>query len=202
MDDESYLVSIFTEMLNEKPYVSRVSQHLFVTLVHTDTKTFKAVVAGMDHLEQLPGAEAPRTKPATSFRGPILGSLSKFHYTTTKFLPQNVLLHWQSKGNRGVAKQAGDLFDKALASDTAPLDAWEIAGQIADDVVAGYGKRRDDHKLTGEWVIFRVWNGQKYFLSLGVHTELKDEQALFDRVHLECPEFPFCFLRNQTEKSE
>lgn len=97
MEDDSYLIPVFTEILNEKPYISRVSRHLFDTLTHSDGGTFRAVVTGLDHMEQLPNARSPRTKPASSFRGAILGSLSKFHYTTNNFMRQNILLHWQSK---------------------------------------------------------------------------------------------------------
>jgi hypothetical protein len=51
MEDESYLIPVYTEILNEKPYVSRISQYLFDTLTKTDGGTFRSVVDGLDHME-------------------------------------------------------------------------------------------------------------------------------------------------------
>ena len=202
MEDESYLIPVYTEILNEKPYVSRISQYLFDTLTKTDGGTFRSVVDGLDHMEQLPFSRSPRTKPATSFDGPILGSLCKFHYTTNMFMKKNILMHWDSRANRAVRAQVNELYDNAVGSNKSPEELWQIAGEISGRVTGGYGVRADAHKLTGEWVIYAVSGGQNYYLALGVHSELKDEQALFDRVRSGCPEFPFCFDEKLAEKSE
>jgi len=194
MANDDYLIPVFEELLAEKPYLGRMSNHLRNELVRSDSRTFKAVLKHIDFMEGLPGAKQPDTVKPKKFRGPILGPLSKFHYTTTAFLPLNVLNQWTSKGNQQAAQAAGQQFDNAVNSDISHTDAWELAGQLAEQIVAGYGVRQAKRALTGEWVIYRNYAGVNYYLSLAVHAELSDEQALFDRVKRACPEFPFCFL--------
>ena len=194
MEDESYLIPVKAEILSHKPYVSRISKYLFDMLTHSDGGTFRGVLEELDNIEQIPTGRPSRTKSATSFRGPVLGGLSKFHYTTTGYMGQNILLHWNSKDNRKERAKLNELFDLTASSCESLDEAWKVAGKIAKQVVDGYGDRGDAQKLTGEWVIFREWEGQNYYLSLGNHSELQDTQALYDRVRRGCPEFPFCFL--------
>jgi hypothetical protein len=193
MEDESYLIPVKAELLNQKPYVSRISRYLFDTLTHSDGGTFRSVLEAMDQMEQLPDTRPVRTKPASQFYGDILGGLHKFHYTTTSFMGENILLHWKSKSNKGERAKLNELFDQTTATCESLEEAWKVAGRIAQQVVEGYEVRGDSQKLTGEWVIYQEWGGQRYYLALGKHSELKDEQALYDRVKTGCAEFPFCF---------
>ncbi|WAH60387.1 hypothetical protein LZ023_13020 [Pseudomonas silvicola] len=193
MEDESYLIPVKAELLNQKPYVARISRYLFDMLTHSDAGTFRSVLEALDQMEQIPFSRPARTKPASQFRGPILGKLYKFHYTTTGFMRENILLHWNSKDNRREKDKLTEQFNNTARSYKSLEEAWKVAGKIARQVVDGYVTRGDSQKLTGEWIIYQEWNGQKYYLSLGNHSELKDEQALYDRVKAGCAEFPFCF---------
>lgn len=194
MEDESHLIPVKADVLNQKPYVARISRYLFETLTNADGGTFRAVLDAMDQMEQLPNARPVRTKAASQFKGPVLWPLHKFHYTTTSFMGQNILLNWNSKGNRKQRDELNSLFEKTMRSYQSLDEAWEVAGKIACKIVDGYKDRGSSQQLTGEWVIYQEWNGQNYYLALATHSEAKyDEKALFDRIKTGCPEFSFCF---------
>jgi hypothetical protein len=193
MEDNSHLVKVFTAILNEKPYASRISKSLFNTLIQSDGRVFQAVEAELDHLEKMPGSSPTRTKKHKRLHGEILGGLRHTHYFTNEHMIENIRLHWQGRPDEVLAMK--EELERAKRADLSDADAWELAGQIATKLASAYGDRRSSRKLSGEWIVYATHEDQNYYLDLAVHAELSDEQALFDRLKDDCPEFPFCFVQ-------
>jgi hypothetical protein len=51
---------------------------------------------------------------------------------------------------------------------------------------------KPDRAVAGEWLIYGNWEGQNYYLDLGAHYELANQEALCERLYTGCPEFGFC----------
>jgi len=191
--DQQQLQAIFAEELEERPYFSRISGQLFGTLMECDGKTFKAVVAEMDWLEKMPWSSVTKTKRQSKFSGPTLGKLRHTHYSTSDHLTKNVEIHWTSDDRKDEVQAIKDVMAQAANSSLSDEELWKISGEIAGQLVSAYDTRRSERKLTGEWLIYGVWEDKNYYMDLGVHAELGDEQSLFDRIYASCPEFYFCF---------
>jgi len=205
MNDNSHLAPVLTEILNQKPYASRVSKLLFETLINCDGRTFRAVEEELDFLEQIPGSLPTRTKKQKRLHGEILGNLKHTHYFTSEHLIENIRLYWAAEGNQAEVVKMKEDISRAKESGLSDAQLWAFAGQFAETLTGAYGTRRSARKLTGEWIVYSSIDGENYYLDLAVHAELSDEQALFDRLKSGCPEFPFCFqapFENLAEKSE
>ncbi|KIP93518.1 hypothetical protein RU10_12365 [Pseudomonas fluorescens] len=70
-----------------------------------------------------------------------------------------------------------------------------ITNRIFHSIVyGGIESRKRRGALTGEWLIYYVYNGLNYYLDLADHEVLNDQQKLYDRLSNECAwEFPFAF---------
>ncbi|KKY56537.1 hypothetical protein ACDH60_21705 [Pseudomonas ficuserectae] len=191
--DQKQLQKVFAAELGDRPYASRISKLLFETLMDCDGRTFKAVVAEMDWLEKMPWSSATRTKKQKKFSGDVLGNLRHTHYTTSEHLITNIELHWTSEDRASEVQGIKDLITAPENAGKSPEELWKLSGDIAGQLVGAYTQRRSERKLTGEWLIYGLWEEKNYFLDLGCHAELTDEQALFDRLYSGCPEFDFCF---------
>lgn len=205
MNDNSDLAPVLTAILRQKPYASRISRLLFETLLDCDGKTFRAVEAELDYLEQAPGSSLTRTKKQKRLHGEILGNLKHTHYFTSEHLIENIRLHWEAEANQAELLKIKEAMGHARASELADIEIWALAGQFAETLAGAYRARASARKLTGEWIVYACHEGKNYYLDLAVHGELSDEQALFDRLKSGCPESAFCFpepFENLTEKSE
>ncbi|MCO7255257.1 hypothetical protein KSI86_13925 [Dickeya oryzae] len=57
-------------------------------------------------------------------------------------------------------------------------------------VVENYLRRSQEKKLTGHWIIYAIYKGENYYLSLAKHTD--DESEIRTQIDAICvPEFPF-----------
>jgi hypothetical protein len=179
------LKPVFAEILHGKPYDSRISGRLFETLLDCDGRTFNAVVGQLDVLEKVHGADSLGVKKYKQFRGPILQGLWHSHYFSGEHLLRNIELYFEgSPAERAALKRRiGEPIDDPIA----------VSGEIAQTIAGGYRLRRNARKLTGEWIIYGKWEQQNFYLDLSVHAELVDEQALYDRLASQCPEFYFLF---------
>jgi len=64
----------------------------------------------------------------------------------------------------------------------------EAARELAAGFVqGGYLGRKDEGKLTGEWIVFAVQGGTNYYLTLSRHGE---DEAIWHRTKACAAEFP------------
>ncbi|MFH0022804.1 hypothetical protein ACFZAC_14515 [Pseudomonas fluorescens] len=149
-------------------------------------------------LEKTPSSRPTGTKPAEKFRGPILGRFWHKHYYDAKHIPQNVVNKWFADYamKEGLLKKK---LHEILLTDDDDNDIEKyritIANRISHSIVyGGIESRKRRGALTGEWLIYYVYNGLNYYLDLADHEELNDQQKLYDRLSNECAwEFPFAF---------
>ncbi len=191
--DQKQLQKVFAAELGDRPYASRISKLLFETLMDCDGRTFTAAVAEMDWLEKMPGHSVTRTKKQKKFSGDILGKLWHTHYTTSEHILTNIEVHWKSESRASEVQAIEDLMTAPENAGKSHEELRKLSADIAGQLGGAYKQRRSERKLTGEWLIYGLWEGKNYFLDLGCHAELIDEQALFDRLYSGCPEFDFCF---------
>lgn len=191
--DHLQMQAFFAEELERRPYFSRISGAMFTSLMACGGKTFQAVVAEMDWLEKMPWSSVTKTKRHLRFSGPTLGKLWHKHYMTTDHLIKNIEKYWESEKRKDEVQAIKEVMKQSTVSNLSDGDLWKISGEIAVKIGGAYYSRASERKLTGEWLIYGVWEGKNYYMDLGVHAELGDEQALFDRVYTGSQEFHFCF---------
>lgn len=152
-------------------------------------------------LEGAPLAKKTGTKPATRFSGPHLGRFWHKHWTSAAFIEENLLQQWwgpYAERNGLAAKIIREAFEatgKPYGSDLSEAELWEVVSRMSSQMVSeGYRRRSDGDRLTGEWLIYYIHNGQNYYLDIASHTEGVDDGRLLKELHSSCGwEFPFAF---------
>jgi hypothetical protein len=106
-------------------------------------------------------AHPSRTKPAAQFTGAVLGGLWHAHFTSPRFLVQNIVNHW---GARKSAQKYKELC--------AALDQTGDVGRFAYECVIGGNEARSAaYAQTGEWIVYVKAGGANFYLTLATHTE-------------------------------
>jgi hypothetical protein len=128
------------------------------------------------------------TPPAKQFKHAPLTGLYKKHFTSARFIPQNLY-------NFQLSKFSDQYFQEALD------EASRRSSGYVDDAFTGYlvhqmtippiEMRNRANRLTGEWVVFHRHEGRNYYLTLASHEEANE--AIHERVVLACDfdKFPF-----------
>ncbi len=76
--------------------------------------------------------------------------------------------------HRIVKRVLGEYADK-------PRNDWELAGKISERLVAeAFTQREKQHRLTGDWIVYKRHNHKNYYLCLAGHEE-RDED-IFERL--------------------
>lgn len=152
-------------------------------------------------LEGAPLARKTGTKPAARFSGPHLGRFWHKHWTSAAFIEANLLQQWwgpYAEKNELAAKVVREAFEttgKPYGSDLNEAELREVISRLTSQMVSdGYRRRSEGGRLTGEWLIYYVHNGQNYYLDIAGHSEYVDDEHLLDRLRDSCAwEFPFAF---------
>ena len=149
-------------------------------------------------LERTPNSRPTGTKAAMKFRGPILGRFWHKHYFDPYYLAQNIQNQWF--GDFAVRNSLlREKLHEILMSEEDDSDMEQyrniMANRISHSIVyGGIESRRNRGALTGEWIIYYIHNGLNYYLDLANHSELDNQQRLYDRLKDNCAwEFPFAF---------
>jgi len=147
--------------------------------VENSTANVFRIMAEIGVMEGAPGARPQGTKPAEEFRGPWLRGLWHKHYTQAAFMARNLQLHW--------SRARLDALIRA-SSGGRPFFDEQAARELASGFVqGGYLGRKEDAKLTGEWIVFAVKDGVNHYLTLGHHGE---DEAIWNRAKACAPQFP------------
>jgi len=154
--------------------------------IENSTANVFRILAEIAVMEGAVGARQQGTKPAEMFRGAWLPGLCHKHYTQAAFMPWNLKSHWSRKRLDALIRassRGGSFFDEEAVRELA-----------AGFVHGGYLGRKDEGKLTGEWIVFAVYGGTNYYLTLGRHGE---DEAIWHRAKACAAEFPELKILNE-----
>lgn len=142
------------------------------------------------HLEVIKSSSS--TKKAEPFRRLPLKGLMKTHFTDANFILKNLGAHfgYESGGN----KKLKALVKEAFARNKSGYIDDEFINYIAHHSTIGALEQRALKKnVTGEWIVFQVYKGRNYYLTLAAHDE--GDENIFKRVN-DVYDVDFKFLRN------
>lgn len=148
------------------------------------------IVAEIFCLEGKPLRGESRTKPPTMFnRKPYLRGLWHKHYhgAGLDVMARNIQIALK---NYGLPRLKAKV-EESMKSGEERFFTAEDAVLIAHEAVTENWKRRaDEQKMTGHWIIYAIYGGKNYYLSLGRHTD--DEADLRRQIDMIClAQFPF-----------
>jgi hypothetical protein len=149
---------------------------------HMQGRTLNVFVV-YDEIGGLEGAPLTRprsTKPATAFRGPVLGGLWHKHYSTPAFIGRNLLNHWTPARLAVLTKEVAE-DDSVPANRKESLLSYRM-------VMEGHQERHRQGRVTGEWIVYARGTAANTYLTLASHTE--EDDAIRARVDQAAREFP------------
>lgn len=136
-------------------------------------------------------------KNETQFGKLPLQGLWHKHYQKTGIssLAQNLIN--QHQGIEKMAKRASQIFQNSTKSSGSIKreEAWNIANKISKSLVSdSYEKRKNDRKLTGEWIVYHKYQGKNYYVAISDHaTSRAEDEELASKIKFniqnEFPEF-------------
>lgn len=181
-DIHSGTIADIRESLDLHLRTGRYSAGLVRELADMSESRSGNVFAIFDEIAVLEGSLTARpslTKAPTMFVRPPLAGLWHKHYHQASFLRQNVLNHWR-------ANDFAEHAEKAVNDPSVPQDKL-MGALIREFVLGGYQKRSQDHRLTGEWIVYTRRNDMNTYLTLGTHG---DDAAIHERVLACASDFP------------
>jgi len=134
------------------------------------------------------------TKSEDAFvRHDKLKGLKKKHFSSARFLLQNIGAHWGIANGRKGNKRFDEFCQKFAAPTATETEFETLISQLAHEFTIGaYEKRFSDKSMTGEWIVFDDRSGDRFYLSLAAHSEPDD--VIWERVKLAI-EFDFPHLK-------
>lgn len=145
----------------------------------------------IDEIKYLEGrTTVTATKPAKPLHKQLKGFWHK-HHLQSRFIVRNLINHWELKND---SHKFDELWQK-LVKKTGSEFMEAFINKLTDELVhKGFLKRMQEHKATGEWIIFAPHYGKNYYLTLASHTEKSEaiSKRLADNY---AGQFPFLFVK-------
>ncbi|WP_421185272.1 hypothetical protein [Aeromonas enteropelogenes] len=166
--------------------LSRISTVLIAQIHYFETKRILSVHGIGDQLKRIESGNASKVG---RFKHLPLKGLYKSHFFDARFLLGN--MNAQYGFDRGGNANLDKIIHKAFEQNTSGYYDDEMAMFLAHEMTVGmFEKRAHKQKLTGEWVIFKEYQGNKYYLCVASH--LEDDNDIYERVNLAYQSsFPF-----------
>ncbi|HCH5604923.1 MULTISPECIES: hypothetical protein [Vibrio harveyi group] len=166
--------------------LSRISSVLIAQIHHFETKRILSVHGIGDQLKRIESGSASRVG---QFKHLPLKGLYKSHFFDARFFLGN--MNAQYGFDRGGNANLDKVIHRAFEQNTSGYCDDEMAMFLAHEMTVGmFEKRAQKQKLTGEWIIFQEYQGNKYYLCVASH--LEDDNDIYERVKLACMiNFPF-----------
>lgn len=120
----------------------------------------------MEEVRALEGKRQSYTRPAEPFLREHLTGLHKKHFYQTSLIGRNLQNEWKLQSQRSTKFR--DMIWRTLKKTSDPLLASQ---EIAQNFVRGLSERERRGDLDGEWVVFAIWEGKNYYLTLAHHKE-------------------------------
>jgi hypothetical protein len=135
-------------------------------------------------LEGAPYSRSSNTKPATAFRrDPLIGLYHK-HYSDPSHIRKNLEIHLKRHFNQYVARIENDIIGNQASVELTPARLNYINWLCT---INAFNERNDNGEMTGEWIVYAMENGVKYYLTLAKHG---DDDVTAASVRECAPEFP------------
>lgn len=179
-----------------RPYAERLSLGLVFRLLTGLRAEAPYILDEIDALEGLrPGS---RSKPASQFQHPPLHPLWHKHFVAPRHFVPNLGARWST--DRGGNRDLDRMIHEVAVDHGDDVELWP--GVLADRFVDGFGERSQAGKLTGDWIVFAVHQGARYYLDVAQHEEGKADRAagLLQKLKGSAQaEFPFAFAQHASE---
>jgi hypothetical protein len=123
------------------------------------------------------------TASETQFRHPPLAGLYKKHFSSARFIPNNL-------GNFLESRAGGKYFNQVWKDGIAATGATHVDDEAFlnfltyHTVITPYEKKSAANEITGEWIVFHKHDGANYYLTVGFHDEGDD--VIYERVSFAC----------------
>lgn len=161
-----------------------------------------SVLAAIDSVENL--TTSTSTKKHDHFKkewSPLRGFGKKHFFAGRNTdIVGNIRAEWGLKfgGNENFRKLCKNLFD--ARGDTA--ENWQASERFSEAVVSSIFTRLSAGKATGDWIIFKEYEAQNYYLGIFSHSQSgcgdDYDRYVYDYLEKNCKsEFPFLFEPNQ-----
>lgn len=127
-----------------------------------------------------------RTKPESKFTRPPLKGIWHKHFFSSHFLPQNMLLAYD---NGRIDRKIEQVLAKYEGMERTVENCRAVAREVTQGSSDLYNHRRDQNRLTGEWIVFIKHENLNYYMCIDLH--ISDDQNIYDKVILACEkDFP------------
>lgn len=144
-------------VLSEKPYRSRLSDHLCKQLMDLDEHMFPKFIRAIDAFD----CGKPITKGPKPFRfDGVLSGYSHFHYLQPDWYEKNFAIAF--------GLDIKTPLDTAIEKVADSILGGRFAGGV-DEAVRKFSERISNGKLTGEWVVYRSTPEGPRYLALHDH---------------------------------
>ena len=150
---------------------------------------YQFIIPEIEYLEGL--TKLTKTKDAKPFEKPKMKGLWGKHFYLPQFIAKNCSNYWKlhAKNSRGFNDHF-DQYIKMYEQNPTEENARIVSEKMARDFVnipqADFNS--GDHARTGEYIIFKEYQGEKYYLCLGVH---QSDDEILQWVEKAYDDFPF-----------
>ncbi|TMU79698.1 hypothetical protein FGA82_11730 [Pseudomonas fluorescens] len=152
------------EILQEKPYVQRLSIHLTGQILELDCDDFSRLLRAIDAVE----AGEPSTKTPGDFKETgLLAGYGHFHYRASDWASTNFAAAQGRPIGQSLDQTIDDLAERIIRSGVDPSLGIE-------DVMKKFTERLP--KSTGDWVLYREGAAGREYLAIHSHTERGSEE--------------------------
>jgi len=171
--------------------ISRISSTLIAQIYKFEKSRVLNIFSILDEIKYLEGLKkSTSTGKESQFRGAILKGLNKKHFMDASFINKNIGNHLGY--DNGKSKKLDKIIKEAFKRNTSGYADDEFFCYIAHHCTIGAYEDRAKKSLTGEWIIFKSYKGQNYYLTLAAHNE--NDCDILNRVN-DVYEFDYEFLR-------
>ena len=133
--------------------------------------------------------DTSKTKAPTQFRRPPLKGLWHKHYEDTSLSGLAVNLK-NALSNYSIPYFEEKIIEAQESGEERYMTSEDVKHIVNDVVTGNLQKRRGENKITGEWIVYAIHEGKKYYLCLAKH----DHSDSFIRKKIDNTgvyEFPF-----------
>ncbi|WPK55475.1 hypothetical protein [Vibrio fluvialis] len=166
--------------------LSRISSVLIVQIWNHELDRSLNVHSIGDELKRI---ERGSSKKVGMFKHLPLKSLYKSHFFDARFIRGNINAEFgfEYGGNKKLDKVINQAFEH---SESAYINDEFIMFLAHELTVKAIENRAQKGNLSGEWIVYQIYEGQNYYLTLGCHKE--SDQDIYDRVQAAYRlDFPF-----------
>lgn len=177
--------------------LSRVSSVLLTQVIQLESARIMNVHSVGDELMRI---EKDLSHKVGSFKHNPLKGLHKAHFFNSSFILGNINAEFGLE--RGGNKSLDKLIREAFERNTSGYVDDDMAMFLAHNLtLMALEKRAKENRLSGEWIIFQIFNNKKYYLSIASHKE--SDHDIYNRIKLAYQiDFPFLDITQNSPETK